>query len=316
MSRVNCEVIEDILPIYVENMASPSTRELVEEHLADCEACRQKEAKMHGDVQLPEDTGAGAKLLNKLSRQIYKKKVTAVAVTVLGMLLLCVLCMVHLNSPISIPYEAIADSVEIGKNESGRLEVNITDNLGGQFVKEDSIDEDGVRTIYIHLYTTRLRQLQKMNAGSSRFQFMTEESGASKEDAVGRVYYYPSEQTGEAVCIYENEAIAGHRSGGVIVLPRLTQNYYMAFAVLFVLIGVVCCFIFRKQQRHFWIALKITLFPAAYAVCSVLVLQDKQILNGLGYYISGILIATIVLYAICYWLVEYIRYRKGKDMAP
>lgn len=314
MSKINCEVIEDILPIYVENMASPSTRELVEEHLADCEACRQKEAKMHGDVQLPMDRGDN--LLSKLSKQLFRKKATAVAVTVLSMLLLCVLCMVHLNSPIAIPYEAIADSVEIGKNESGRLEVNITDNLGGQFVKEDSVDEDGVRTIYIHLYTTRLRQLQKMNAGSVRFQFMTAESGASKEEAVGRVYYYPSEQTGEAVCIYEDEAVAGHRSGGVIVLPRLTQNYYTAFAVLLVLIGVVCCFIFRKKQRHFWVALKITLFPAAYVICSMIVLRNKQILNGLGYYISGILIATIVLYAIAYWIVEYIRYRKGKDMAP
>lgn len=314
MSKINCEVIEDILPIYVENMASPSTRELVEEHLADCEACRQKEAKMHGDVQLPEDTGAGAKLLNKLSRQIFKKKVTAVVVTVLSMLLLCVLCMVHLNSPISIAYEEIAASIEIGKNETGRLEINIADNRGGQAKVEDSIDEDGVRTIFIHLYITRLKQLQKMTAGSSRFQFMTEESGASKEEAVGRVYYYPSEETGEAVCIYENETLAGNRSGGVIVLPRLTQNYYMLLAVLLFLAGAITCFIFRKKQKQFWIALKITLFPLTYVICSVIVLRDKQILNGLGYYISGILIATLVLYAICYWIVEYIRYRKEKGM--
>lgn len=157
----------------------------------------------------------------------------------------------------------------------------------------------------------QLRQLQKMNAGSSRFQFMTVESGASEEEALGRVYYYPSEQTGEAVCIYEDETV-GSRSGGVIVLPRLTQNYYLLLAVLLAFVGAICCLIWRKQQKKFWIALKITLFPAAYAVCSVIVLRDKQILNGLTYYISGILIATIVLYAIAYWIVEYIRYRKGK----
>lgn len=309
MSMVNCEVIEDILPIYVENMASQSTRELVEEHLAECENCKQKEAQMHGDVQLPKDTETH--LLNRLSNQLFRKKATAVAVTVLGMLLLCVLCTVHLNSPIAIPYEAIADSIEIRKNESGRLEINITDNLGGQAEMEDSMDEDGVRTIFIHLYTTKLRQLQKMNAGSSRFQFMTVESGASEEEALGRVYYYPSEQTGEAVCIYEDETV-GSRSGGVIVLPRLTQNYYLFLAVLLAFVGAICCLIWRKQQKKFWIALKITLFPAAYAVCSVIVLRDKQILNGLTYYISGILIATIVLYAITYWIVEYIRYRKRK----
>lgn len=311
MSKVNCEVIEDILPIYVENMASPSTRELVEEHLADCEACRAKEAQMKDNVQIPKDSDKGADLLNKLSRQLFRKKATAVAVTVLGMLLACVLTMVHLNSPISIPYEAIADSIEIGKNESGRLEINIADSLGGQSVREESIDEDGVRTIYIHLYTTRLRQLQKV-AGSVRFQFMTEESGASKEEAVGRVYYYPGEETGEAVCIYENEALIGNRSGGVVVLPRLTQNYYTLLAVLLSFMGICVCFCLRRRPREFWIALKITLFPAAYAICAVLVLQDKQILNGLSYYISGILLATLVLYGLLYWVAEYIRYRKHK----
>lgn len=310
MNRINCEVVEDMLPLYVENMASPSTRELVEEHLADCEACREKETQMKGNVQLPKDSDKGADLLNKLSKQLFRKKATAVAVAVLGMLLVCVLVMVHLNSPISISYEDIADTIEIGKDEAGRLEVRITDNLGGRSVLERSKDEEGVNTAYISLYTTRLRQLQKMTAGSSAFAFLTEEAGISKEELMGRIYYYPSKETGEAVCIYENEALVGSRSGGVVVLPRLTQNYYTLLAVLLFFMGVGACFCLRKRSREFWIALKITLFPAAYTICAVLVLQDKQILHGLSYYISGILLATLVLYAVFYWVAEYIRCRK------
>ena len=30
MSKINCEVIEDLLPLYVEELVSPSSRQLVE----------------------------------------------------------------------------------------------------------------------------------------------------------------------------------------------------------------------------------------------------------------------------------------------
>ncbi len=39
--RVDCEVIGDLLPLYVEELASEKSTELVEEHLAECESCRQ-----------------------------------------------------------------------------------------------------------------------------------------------------------------------------------------------------------------------------------------------------------------------------------
>ena len=39
--KINCEVIGDLLPLYAENMASKKSRELVEEHIATCESCKQ-----------------------------------------------------------------------------------------------------------------------------------------------------------------------------------------------------------------------------------------------------------------------------------
>lgn len=34
-----CEIVQDILPLYVDNICSPSSREFVEEHIAECEKC-------------------------------------------------------------------------------------------------------------------------------------------------------------------------------------------------------------------------------------------------------------------------------------
>ena len=39
--KLDCEVIRDLLPLYAENMVSEKSRALTEEHLAECEPCRQ-----------------------------------------------------------------------------------------------------------------------------------------------------------------------------------------------------------------------------------------------------------------------------------
>lgn len=38
--RLDCKVIEDLLPLYIDNMCSEQSRKLVEEHLLECENCR------------------------------------------------------------------------------------------------------------------------------------------------------------------------------------------------------------------------------------------------------------------------------------
>ena len=39
--KISCSVIRDILPLYVENMVSEDTKEIVEEHIKDCEECKK-----------------------------------------------------------------------------------------------------------------------------------------------------------------------------------------------------------------------------------------------------------------------------------
>ena len=41
MEKINCNVIQDILPLYIEDAVSEDTKELVEEHLQDCEICQR-----------------------------------------------------------------------------------------------------------------------------------------------------------------------------------------------------------------------------------------------------------------------------------
>ncbi|WP_106769678.1 zf-HC2 domain-containing protein [Paenibacillus faecalis] len=53
MNRISCDVIKDVLPLYYDNVCSEATRAIVDEHIAECEACRDLLQKMSIDIALP-----------------------------------------------------------------------------------------------------------------------------------------------------------------------------------------------------------------------------------------------------------------------
>ena len=53
MSKISCNVIQDIMPLYVDEIVSEDTKKLVEEHLKECEDCRKEMEKMRAKIILP-----------------------------------------------------------------------------------------------------------------------------------------------------------------------------------------------------------------------------------------------------------------------
>ncbi|MBQ6389481.1 MAG: DUF4825 domain-containing protein [Mogibacterium sp.] len=57
-NRITCEVIQDLMPSYVDGLASESTARLIEEHIRDCAECRAMLENMQADgqaAQTPDD---------------------------------------------------------------------------------------------------------------------------------------------------------------------------------------------------------------------------------------------------------------------
>ncbi|MGY3778814.1 zf-HC2 domain-containing protein [Isobaculum melis] len=52
--KVSCEVIKDLLPLYIDDICSEESRQLIVEHLQTCETCKAELAAMKDD--LPIDT--------------------------------------------------------------------------------------------------------------------------------------------------------------------------------------------------------------------------------------------------------------------
>ncbi|MBR3447344.1 MAG: zf-HC2 domain-containing protein [Oscillospiraceae bacterium] len=90
--KMDCEVIRDLLPLYAENMVSAQSRALTEEHLAECEPCRQYLADLTApepDVQFRVDSAQQfVRYEKKKKRKFGTKVVLATLLTVCAVMLL------------------------------------------------------------------------------------------------------------------------------------------------------------------------------------------------------------------------------------
>lgn len=78
MKEINCNVIKDILPLYVDHVVSQDTRELVGEHLESCDECRTEAELLQKEVLLPDNAAAQmreAAPLKKFKKDWRNKKV-------------------------------------------------------------------------------------------------------------------------------------------------------------------------------------------------------------------------------------------------
>lgn len=53
MNKITCNVIKDILPLYIDGVVSEDTQKIVDEHLAECSLCRDEMNKLKKTLVIP-----------------------------------------------------------------------------------------------------------------------------------------------------------------------------------------------------------------------------------------------------------------------
>ena len=72
MKDIKCTVIQDLLPLYVDEVVSDDTKSLVNEHLLTCENCRNEYEQMKGTLYVPIENKAT--LFSQLKKRWNRKK--------------------------------------------------------------------------------------------------------------------------------------------------------------------------------------------------------------------------------------------------
>ena len=78
-----CEVIMDLLPLYHDGVCSEKSREMVDEHLAECEECKKALEEIRKEISAPNVSRQDAgRAWETLTRNLWLRRVTAIVLAV------------------------------------------------------------------------------------------------------------------------------------------------------------------------------------------------------------------------------------------
>lgn len=72
--KISCDVIKDLLPLYIDNVCSDDTRKLIEEHLEECENCKKEYDLLSNGNYLNESQLDEIKIVKEASKVMKKEK--------------------------------------------------------------------------------------------------------------------------------------------------------------------------------------------------------------------------------------------------
>lgn len=211
MKKVSCNIIRDILPLYLDDVVSDETKEMVEEHLQSCAACREEASSMKKDVVLPASKSqrfAEANVIKSIKNMIFRKKVIAGAATAAAVVAVMVGAYTFLRLPQSvIPYEESGVSVSevtLEEDQKEYLYCNIGTAEAEGSVSHAPVtvqtDEGEKRIVILYAYSTPWSRYIEPHIGGGKEEGITFEPLCAA-DEVDAVYYGEFEPSSE---LYED----------------------------------------------------------------------------------------------------------------
>lgn len=140
--KKECSIVQDVLPLYLENMVSESTKVFVEEHLESCSDCATElkylKSDMHIDVAETPIREHAVDVITAIKKKISKrilKAVTAVCL-VFAVLLGAVLLYTGIGHPVT------KDNISLSTKTDGGYTYIILETEAGKSLYFDSKTED------------------------------------------------------------------------------------------------------------------------------------------------------------------------------
>lgn len=115
MEKLNCSIIKDLLPSYLDGICSEDSRKAVEEHLASCEACRAHTQNLERLQLAPDSSCEGELDYMKRVKRYYARKNALGAALLFGLsvMILPVIATLHPNQE-NIFYHVLFTVLAIG----------------------------------------------------------------------------------------------------------------------------------------------------------------------------------------------------------
>lgn len=287
-----CSIVQDLLPLYEEDMLREETKEYVDGHLAQCEACRAELAALKADVT---PAPVNAQPLRSLKKQLRRKKFTAVLLAVTLALTLAAAGFAYLTAPQYLPYDetewmitrsprALADGsiMSDGLSDLSGVEsisVNLLTPVSGTKVTSTQDPDSGKTVYFITAWRTPLDTwcgtFDVSDTGDHAQREANALQGVLAKAESARTLFTLDAANCAAVCYSQNNGqddvlLCGSMNGGIISLPRLALGYYVLLS-LALLIPLSIAFFLCRRKKIGKLLGHLALIPACYLTGHLLV---------------------------------------------
>lgn len=139
MSKLNCEIIKDLIPLYVDNVCSSETKSVVDEHIEECKACNEFYRAIKNAPTLPSVETDVDKAVVKVGKKMKKhtKKAVIKAVSIIMSILLVIGFVAFMTIPLALAKNSYNDTRGFLYMQSNCTELPITNkqkpNFNGKY---------------------------------------------------------------------------------------------------------------------------------------------------------------------------------------
>lgn len=310
--KMSCHIIQDLLPLYVENLTSDDSNELVKEHMKGCTSCNRicEEMRQNKSVlQVPEDLeilperqmnmeeGISKSSLKRVKKELIKRKLNAVCLAVFSIIVIMLFVFIRLTTPHYQPYSE--DLISITEDENGNVYAEFSEEVTAYHYDIYQSEDSG--KIIMDLQAWNCAWDQILGKGRQRVLI------SSKENPVELVYYCDCTEGENMTVIYGENPPEGVRA-----LPRLVLGYYLFFAAVGAIITGILWIIFREKKAG--IIFRYCFFvPVSYLIGHILVKGlSTMTVSAMRDFIM-ITIMAIAVYGIFISAIQIILQKKKLD---
>ena len=324
-----CSIVQDLLPLYEEDMLREETKEFVDGHLAQCAACRAELDALKADVT---PAPVSAQPLRDLKRQLRRRKLTAVLLAVTLALTLATAGFAYVTAPQYLPCGELWWSVIRHPEDGGSSLSDVINNdpanlrFGKPLFPERS-DLKAIKQVDLILQTpvsgTEVETLTDPDSGEtvyiiSAWRTLLDEWLGKFDEEVKSSSIITLNTTNCKVVYYaqnngrENMVLCGSGGdGGVISLPRLALGYYVLLS-LALLITLGIAFLICRRKKAGKTLGYLALVPASYLVGHLLVKGFTTTSYQMQRDFSLIILTAALIYAAVLLAINLWRQKREK----
>ena len=248
-----CNLIKDILPLYVEDMVSVDTCEFVSEHLEHCVECRAEFERMRKATNFIPDADADTDImpLKRVKRDLFVKRLQTICFTAILVCAIVTIIFGVLTSPKFFPFSD--NLLKVIDSPDGSVIITFDSKVTGYSCNEVFDDEAETEIYRINAWTTTW-DVYSSNRGKQNMVIPFD-----RETEI-QIFYAQNDGSQDVLIYGPNE----NTEENGITLPRLILMPYFLLAFLALVIFVILRVLLRnKRAITVWIDRAIT-FPISY----------------------------------------------------